>query len=207
MVYIQGHPVFHLACGLMYFLIEKSNNPLTCFQYDATTMTFSTYPEMTELNDNFDQLTIIHFLCFFLLTVVNFMDSNSLGAHQTVILSMMTVPLYQYSILRSQQILSKTNIQINTGCYSNQMGGVKFWITTEVTLFYINLMILAVQLIKSRLTSRKQASDEVEKNNLEILKKLAPVYNEKAFKEEDGQSQRANDGKEKKQKGKSSGNK
>ncbi len=53
------------------------------------------------------------------------------------------------------------------------MGGVKFWITTEVTLFYINLMILAVQLIKSRLISRKQASDEVEKNNLEILKKLA----------------------------------
>ena len=87
------------------------------------------------------------------------------------------------------------------------MGGVKFWITTEVTLFYINLMILAVQLIKSRLTSRKQASDEVEKNNLEILKKLAPVYNEKAFKEEDSQSQQANNGKEKKQKGKSSGNK
>jgi len=66
LIYIQGHPLFHLACGIMYFFVQQSNDPLTCYKIDKTKAPweFKTNYEKTRLNENFQTLTYIHFACF-----------------------------------------------------------------------------------------------------------------------------------------------
>ena len=41
LVYIQGHPIFHLVAGIMYFIIIKSNDPLRCYKYDVDSHEYS----------------------------------------------------------------------------------------------------------------------------------------------------------------------
>lgn len=59
------------------------------------------------------------------------------------------------------------------------MGGVKFWLTTEIGLFYVNIMILAIYLVQMRLTSLKAASEQIMASNLRIVKILANMHNPK----------------------------
>jgi UDP-N-acetylglucosamine 2-epimerase len=103
LIYIQGHPLFHLACGIMYFQVDQSNDPLTCYKIDKSSYPwhFTTTVQSTQLNSNFQTLTYIHLACFILLSLVNIIDSIDLNAHYSTILSLITVPLYQYTILHS----------------------------------------------------------------------------------------------------------
>ena len=163
----------------MFFLVKPSAEPLACYHYDKDTQHFYIVKETTELNSNFETLTYIHFTCFILLTFVNFIDSFDLNAYYSTILGSITVPLYQYCILNSQDILEQTNKQMRGGCYSNQMGGVKYWLTTEIGLFYVNIFILSVYIVEMRLTSDKVSSDHTMAANLKIVKLLADSHNSK----------------------------
>mgnify|MGYP006100708873 CR=1 FL=1 len=66
---------------------------------------------------------------------------------------------------------------MKVGCYSNQMGGVKYWLTTEIGLFYVNVIILAVYLVQMRVTSLKSSSDSMNATYLRIVKILADINN------------------------------
>lgn len=57
------------------------------------------------------------------------------------------------------------------------MGGVKYWLTTEIGLFYVNIVILAIYLVQMRMTSLKASSDQIMANNLKIVKILADKHN------------------------------
>lgn len=99
------------------------------------------------MNNNLYNLTLIHFFCFFALSLAKIIEVFDIHDHYSVILNVTTIPLYQYSILQSTQYLKQTNMQMESGCYSNQMGDVKFWIAIEVSLFYVNLFVLFIYLL------------------------------------------------------------
>jgi hypothetical protein len=52
-------------------------------------------------------------------------------------------------------------------------------LTTEIGLFYVNVIILAVYLVQMRMTSLEASSDNMNAANLKIVKILADVHNPK----------------------------
>ena len=78
----------------MYFSIDFSANPLICYQYDEKTSEYSLTKMETQLNYNFKVLTFIHFISFVMLTVVKIIDVVDVNAHYSVIISLLTIPLY-----------------------------------------------------------------------------------------------------------------
>jgi hypothetical protein len=65
------------------------------------------------------------------------------------------------------------------------MGGVKYWLTIEIGLFYVNIIILSFYLVQMRLTSLKHSSDQIMAQNLKIVKILADDHNPKEIEKEE----------------------
>jgi hypothetical protein len=65
------------------------------------------------------------------------------------------------------------------------MGGVKYWLTIEIGLFYVNIIILSFYLVQMRLTSLKHSSDQIMAQNLKIVKILADDHNPKEIDKEE----------------------
>ena len=138
----------------MYFIIVESNKKLRCFQLDTSTWEYSFKDgEETKMNKNLFNQTLIHFFCFIALTLAKILEVTNIDNHISSILNIVTVPLYQFSVFQSTQYIKQTNMQINQGCYSNQMGDVKFWMFIEVSLFYVNLFVLFLYLIGFKVSS------------------------------------------------------
>ena len=129
--------------------LTPAEEPLKCFVFNKTTQTYSTKDVANDLNETVERICFVHIVCFIFLFLQTVIEGRSLQAHSSLYFASLTIPLYIYIVLKSQYSLISIFGYESAGCFSNQMGTIKHWLTIELLMFYLNLIVLVLFLIRS----------------------------------------------------------
>ena len=110
----------------------------------------------------------------------------SVNAHGSLYLSCLTIPLYVYVILLTQNTLFKAYKLERSGCFQNQMGEIRQWLGIEIMIFYGNLVVLLLFIARTRFYNYEDIKSSAKIKNKYITDHLKKVYNKVAWEEHTG---------------------
>lgn len=168
----QGHWVFHLSMYFMLFFVEEAKDPLMCYEVEEDG-NFKQSPKDCTLNANFKIICTGHLIIAILLNVSEIIRTFSLAAHFTTFLQMISVFLYQLIIVLAMQTVEESNQLVLKGCLAYDMGSTMQWLRIEVSIFYVNLVVLILYLVRAVLVRDiRDMERRVKEENKDIIEHI-----------------------------------
>jgi hypothetical protein len=85
----------------------------------------------------------MHAICYFFQASVTYLENYYPSYHFSVVLSLLTIFVYQSLILTAQDsIIEVQTIFAMPGCDIQETGSIVQWLTLEICGFYINLLVM-----------------------------------------------------------------
>lgn len=111
---------------------------------------FKTYTQTNcTINADFKVICTGHLIIAILHILSEIIRTYSLAAHFTTFMQMISVFMYQLIVVFAMQVVEENNQLVLKGCLAYDMGSIMQWLRIEVSIFYVNLLVLILYLARA----------------------------------------------------------